>query len=64
MPFDRLGPLSRLNRRTFLTRAGWTGVGATALVAGADRKRAFAQAGPRTPTGSRPAPSRPSAAGC
>ena len=45
MPFDRLGPLSRLNRRTFLTRAGWTGLGATALVAGADRKRAFAQAG-------------------
>jgi len=29
MPFDRLGPLSRLNRRTFLTRAGWTGLGAT-----------------------------------
>jgi len=40
---DQLGPLaSRLNRRTFLTRAGWTGVGATALVAGAGRPRAFA----------------------
>jgi len=42
---NRLGPLSRLNRRTFLARAGWTGVGATALVAGAGRRRAFAQAG-------------------
>lgn len=45
MPFDRLGPLSRLNRRTFLTRAGWTGLGASALVAGAGRRRASAQAG-------------------
>jgi peptide/nickel transport system substrate-binding protein len=45
MPNDRLGPLNRLDRRTFLTRAGWTGVGATALVAGAGRRRAFAQAG-------------------
>ena len=45
MPNDRLGPLSRLNRRTFLARAGWTGVGATALVAGAGRTRAAAQTG-------------------
>jgi len=48
MPIDRLGPLSRLNRRTFLTRAGWTGLGASALVAGG-RRRAFAQAGPPHP---------------
>jgi peptide/nickel transport system substrate-binding protein len=45
MSIDRFGPLSRLNRRSFLTRAGWTGLGATALVAGAGRPRAFAQAG-------------------
>ncbi len=49
MPFDRLGPLSRLNRRTFLTRAGWTGLGASALVAGAGRRRASAQAGTKHP---------------
>jgi peptide/nickel transport system substrate-binding protein len=47
MPIDRFRPLSRLNRRQFLTRAGWTGVGATALVAG--RGRAFAQAGTAYP---------------
>jgi peptide/nickel transport system substrate-binding protein len=49
MPFDRLGPLSRLNRRTFLTRAGWTGLGATALVTGAGRTRVSAQAGAKYP---------------
>jgi peptide/nickel transport system substrate-binding protein len=49
MPFDRLGPLNRLNRRTFLTRAGWTGLGASALVAGAGRRRASAQAGTKHP---------------
>jgi peptide/nickel transport system substrate-binding protein len=49
MPFDRLGPLSRLNRRTFLTRVGWTGLGASALVAGAGRRRASAQAGTKHP---------------
>ena len=49
MPFDRFGPLSRLNRRQFLTRAGWTGLGATALVAGPGRRRAFAQAGASHP---------------
>ncbi len=49
MPFDRLGPLTRLNRRTFLTRAGWTGLGATALVTGAGRTRASAQAGAKHP---------------
>src|SRR5215475_15238308 len=44
MPIDRLGPLaSRLDRRQFLTRAGWTGLGATALVASAGRTRAAAQ---------------------
>jgi peptide/nickel transport system substrate-binding protein len=43
MSFDRFGPLARLNRRTFLTRAGWTGLGATALVAGGGRTRASAQ---------------------
>jgi peptide/nickel transport system substrate-binding protein len=48
MPIDRFGSLSRLNRRTFLTRAGWTGLGASALVAGG-RRRAFAQAGPPHP---------------
>jgi len=48
MPIDRR-PLSRLNRRTFLTRAGWTGLGATALVAGAGRTRASAQAGSKHP---------------
>src|SRR5712691_7420640 len=49
MPIDRFGPLSRLNRRQFLTRAGWTGVGATALVAGPGRRRALAQAGASYP---------------
>jgi peptide/nickel transport system substrate-binding protein len=49
MPIDRLGPLSRLNRRSFLTRAGWTGLGASALVAGAGRRRASAQAGAKHP---------------
>ena len=49
MPFDRLGSLNRLNRRTFLTRAGWTGLGATALVAGPGRRRALAQAGTKYP---------------
>jgi peptide/nickel transport system substrate-binding protein len=48
MPFDRFGQLSRLNRRQFLTRAGWTGLGATALV-GAGRRRASAQAGTSHP---------------
>jgi peptide/nickel transport system substrate-binding protein len=44
MPIDRLGPLvSRLDRRQFLTRAGWTGLGATALVASTGRRRAAAQ---------------------
>ena len=49
MPIDRFGPLNRLNRRQFLTRAGWTGVGATALVTGPGRRRAFAQAGTAYP---------------
>ena len=49
MPFDRFNPLSRLNRRQFLTRAGWTGLGATALVAGPGRRRALAQAGASYP---------------
>ena len=49
MPIDRLGPLPRLNRRTFLARAGWTGLGASALVAGAGRTRASAQAGAKHP---------------
>ena len=49
MPIDRFGPLSRLNRRTFLTRAGWTGLGASALVAGAGRRRASAQASTKYP---------------
>jgi peptide/nickel transport system substrate-binding protein len=41
---DRLGPLaSRLDRRQFLTRAGWTGLGATALVASTGRTRVAAQ---------------------
>jgi len=48
MPIDRFRPLSRLNRRQFLTRAGWTGLGATALV-GAGRRRASAQAGASYP---------------
>jgi peptide/nickel transport system substrate-binding protein len=49
MPIDRFGPLPRLNRRTFLARAGWTGLGASALVAGAGRTRASAQAGAKHP---------------
>ena len=50
MLIDRLGPLaSRLDRRQFLTRAGWTGLGATALVAGAGRARATAQTTPAYP---------------
>jgi peptide/nickel transport system substrate-binding protein len=49
MPIDRPGPLSRLNRRTFLARAGWTGLGAGALVAGPGRTRASAQAGAKHP---------------
>jgi peptide/nickel transport system substrate-binding protein len=48
MPIDRFSSLSRLNRRQFLTRAGWTGLGATALV-GPGRRRAFAQAGSAYP---------------
>ena len=48
MPIDRPGPRSRLNRRKFLARAGWTGLGAAALVAGPGRRRALAQAGTRT----------------
>jgi peptide/nickel transport system substrate-binding protein len=48
MPIDRFSSLSRLNRRQFLTRAGWTGLGATALV-GPSRRRAFAQAGTSYP---------------
>jgi peptide/nickel transport system substrate-binding protein len=49
MSIDCLGPFPRLNRRTFLARAGWTGLGASALVAGAGRTRASAQAGPKHP---------------
>ena len=49
MPIDRFSPLSRLNRRQFLTRAGWTGLGATALVGGPGRRRALAQAGTSYP---------------
>jgi len=48
MPIDRFSPLSRLNRRQFLTRAGWTGLGATALV-GPGRRPAFAQTGSAYP---------------
>jgi hypothetical protein len=48
MPIDRFGPLSRLDRRQFLTRAGWTGLGATALV-GPGRRRASAQTGSAYP---------------
>ena len=40
---DHLPLASRLNRRTFLTRAGWGGLGATALVASAGRRRVSAQ---------------------
>jgi peptide/nickel transport system substrate-binding protein len=47
---DLLGPLAlRLDRRQFLARAAWTGAGATALVAGAGRTRAFAQPGAQYP---------------
>ena len=42
-------PPSRLDRRQFLTRAGWTGLGAGALVAGTGRRRASAQAKPSYP---------------
>src|SRR5260370_1650 len=38
MPIDSPGPIAprqRVNRREFLRHAGWSGVGATALVAGA-----------------------------
>ncbi|MFI5373627.1 MAG: ABC transporter substrate-binding protein [Candidatus Rokuibacteriota bacterium] len=45
MSDDLLAPLpSRLDRRQFLTRAGWTGLGAGALVVGTGRGRAQAQA--------------------
>ena len=47
---DLLAPQpSRLDRRQFLTRAGWTGLGAGALVAGTGRRRASAQAKPSYP---------------
>ena len=47
---DLLAPQpSRLDRRRFLTRAGWTGLGAGALVAGTGRRRASAQAKPSYP---------------
>ena len=50
MSDDLLAPhASRLDRRQFLTRAGWTGLGAGALVAGAGRRRALAQARPSYP---------------
>jgi peptide/nickel transport system substrate-binding protein len=49
MPYDRLGPLPRLDRRSFLARAGWTGLGASALVTGPGRRRAAAQAGAQHP---------------
>ena len=49
MPIDRFSSLSRLNRRQFLTRAGWTGLGATALVAGPGRTRVSAQTGSKYP---------------
>jgi peptide/nickel transport system substrate-binding protein len=49
MPFDRPGQRNRLNRRQFLTRAGWTGLGATALVAGPGRIRVAAQGGAKYP---------------
>ena len=49
MPFDRLGQRTGSTAVQFLTRAGWTGLGATALVAGPGRRRALAQAGAKYP---------------
>ncbi len=50
MPDDLHAPLSsRLDRRQFLARAGWTGLAAGALVAGRGRSRAHAQARPAYP---------------
>jgi len=47
---DLLAPLSsRLDRRQFLARAGWTGLAAGAVVAGPGRSRALAQARPVYP---------------
>ena len=46
MPIDSHGPIARrqrVNRREFLRHAGWSGVGATALVAAAGRRRASAE---------------------
>ena len=40
---NRTAAHSRVNRREFLTRVGWGSVGATVLVAGADRGRASGQ---------------------
>ena len=49
MRTDNSGPMGgrrRVNRREFLQKAGLTGLGATALVAGSGRGRAFAAASP------------------
>ena len=59
---DRLPLASRLNRRTFLTRAGWGGLGATALVASAGRRRVSAQTASAYPDWI-PASSKPSKRG-
>ena len=59
---DRLPLASRLNRRTFLTRAGWGGLGATALVASAGRRRVSAQTATAYPDWI-PASSKPSKRG-
>ena len=62
MSFDRSRPPSRLTRRTFLARTGWTGLGAAALVTGAGPRRAAAQ-GSSYPEWIAPSPKPPKRGG-
>ncbi len=66
MPIDSHGPIAprqRVNRREFLRHAGWSGVGATALVAAAGRRRASAESSSPYPDWIPPSPKPPKRGG-
>ncbi len=66
MPIDSPGPIAprqRVNRREFLRHAGWSGVGATALVAAAGRRRASAESSSPYPDWIPPSPKPPKRGG-
>src|SRR6266436_3517552 len=66
MPIDSPGPITprqRVNRREFLRHAGWSGVGATALVAAAGRRRASAESSSPYPDWIPPSPKPPKRGG-